>query len=124
MKYSKTIAIILSTMLIWAGFATTAAAAVVSTQEAFSVDQRQGRIASVQAALSRSDVRQAMVQLGVDPVQAQLRVASLNDRELATVAGQLERLPAGGSILGLIGAVFVVLLILELTGVIDIFNKL
>jgi hypothetical protein len=32
-------------------------------------------------------------------------------------------LPAGGSLLGLIGAVFVVLLILEVTGVIDIFKK-
>ena len=31
--------------------------------------------------------------------------------------------PAGGDALALIGAVFVILLILELTGVIDIFKK-
>ena len=34
-----------------------------------------------------------------------------------------EQLPAGGDILALIGVVFVVLLILELVGVIDIFKK-
>jgi uncharacterized membrane protein (Fun14 family) len=40
------------------------------------------------------------------------------------LSSQIESLPAGGdSVLVLIGAVFVVLLILELTGVIDIFKK-
>lgn len=37
--------------------------------------------------------------------------------------GQVDRLPAGGSALAVIGVVFVVLLILELVGVIDIFKK-
>ena len=39
------------------------------------------------------------------------------------VDGALRSAPAGGDILALIGAVFVVLLVLELTGVIDIFKK-
>ena len=39
------------------------------------------------------------------------------------VQGELDKLPAGGSALGIIGAVFLVLLILEITGVIDIFKK-
>ena len=47
----------------------------------------------------------------------------LGEQELAQLQGQLEQLPAGGSLLALIGAVFVVLLILEVTGVINIFNK-
>jgi hypothetical protein len=33
-------------------------------------------------------------------------------------------MPAGGSVLAVVGVVFIVLLILELTGVIDIFNKI
>lgn len=123
MKHRQAFAILISAMLIWVGFATTASAAVVATHEALTMEQRQGNRASVQATLARSDVRQAMIQLGVDPVHAEARVASLNDRELATLADQLDRLPAGGSLLGLIGAVFVVLLILEVTGVIDIFKK-
>jgi len=41
---------------------------------------------------------------------------------LAELNSQLDSLPAGG-VLALIGAVFVVLLILELTGVINVFSK-
>lgn len=37
--------------------------------------------------------------------------------------GQLEQLPAGGSALAVIGIVFLVLLILDLTGVINIFRR-
>ena len=33
-------------------------------------------------------------------------------------------MPAGGNLLGVIGIAFIVLLILELVGVIDIFNKI
>lgn len=119
MKYRKLTAIVLSLTLAWAGFAT---AAVVGTADALAMEQRGARLAAVQAGLARTDVQQAMVELGVDPVQAQLRVAALNEQELAQLQGQLDQLPAGG-VLELIGAVFLVLLILELTGVIDIFKK-
>ena len=122
MKSSRAITVILSAILIWAGSVNQVGAAVVTTQQALSLDQRQGTAASVQAALARDEVEQAMISLGVDPVQARLRVASLSEQELAELAGRLESLPAGG-ILELIGAVFVVLLILEVTGVIDIFKK-
>ena len=112
----------MSVTLAWAGFSTAAVAAVVGTADALGMEQRGARLAAVQAGLARSDVQQAMVQLGVDPLQAQLRVAALSEQELAQLQGQLDQLPAGG-VLELIGAVFLVLLILELTGVIDIFKK-
>ena len=118
----KSIAIVLSTALIWSGFVTSATAAVIGTRDAVSMQTHQQRVAEVQAGLARADVRQAMVDMGVDPLQAQLRVASLNEQELAQLQGHLDTLPAGG-ILEIIGLVFVVLLILELTGAIDIFKK-
>jgi hypothetical protein len=80
------------------------------------------RIADIQSDLARDEVRHALITLGVDPQQAQARVSSLSDTELNQLAGELETLPAGGDVLALIGAVFVVLLILELTGVINIFG--
>lgn len=100
------------------------AAAVVDTQQAVVMQAREQRIAAASATLAREDVRSAMIELGVDPQQAQLRVASLSDAELTQLEGQLQQLPAGGSALGLVGAVFLVLLILEITGVVDIFKKL
>lgn len=121
--FRKTIVLIFTACLAWAGFATSVSAAVIGTGDARMLDTRQGRVEAVQATLARDNVQQAMVSLGVDPVQAQLRVASLSEAELVQLEGHLEQLPAGG-ILGLIGAVFVVLLILELTGVIDIFKKI
>jgi len=122
MKYSKLVAIVLCSALVWAGFTTMAAAAVVPTTQALAMERPAGHMAAVQAGLARSDVQQAMITLGVDPAEAQLRVAALDERELIQLQGRMDELPAGG-ILGLIGAVFVVLLILELTGVIDIFKK-
>ena len=120
----KLMAVALSGSLVCAGFSTGVAAAVIDTQQAVTMQAREQRIAAASATLAREDVRSAMIELGVDPQQAQLRVASLSDAELAQLAGQLQQLPAGGSALGLVGAVFLVLLILEITGVVDIFKKL
>lgn len=119
----QALSILMRTALLWLVLAAQAQAAVVGTQQALAVDARDARISEIQASLARGDVRQAMVGLGVDPAHAGSRVAALSDRELEQLQGQLNSLPAGGDVLGLIGAVFVVLLILELTGVIDIFKK-
>ena len=120
--YRKPIAIFLSVALIWSGLTGSATAAVVSTGEAAAMESQRERLDSLQATLARADVQQTMVEMGVDPVQAQLRVAALNEQELAQLQSRIDAVPAGG-ILGLIGAVFIVLLILEVTGVIDIFKK-
>jgi len=123
MNINRLVALALSTLLIWAGVSTAAAAAVIGTRDALVMEQRGQRLAAVQAQLAREDVQQAMIQLGVDPAEAGMRVAALSEQELTQLQSQLDQLPAGGSILALIGAVFVVLLILEITGVINIFNK-
>ena len=121
---TRLIAWTLSAILIFTGLTSHVAAAVIGTQQALSMDARSVQIGILEAQLARADVQQAMINLGVDPAQAQLRIASLSDAELLQLSGQLESLPAGGdSVLVLVGAVFVVLLILELTGVIDIFKK-
>lgn len=121
---TKLIAFALSGILVCAGLTSQVSAAVIGTQQALSMESRNAQIGMIQAQLARADVQQAMIELGVDPQHAQLRVASLSDQELLQLSGQIENLPAGGdSVLAIIGAVFVVLLILELTGVIDIFKK-
>ena len=61
----------------------------------------------------------------MDPADATQRIASLSDTELKLMTEKLDQLPAGGdSFLGVIGIVFIVLLILEITGVIDIFKRI
>ncbi|MCB1680104.1 MAG: PA2779 family protein [Halioglobus sp.] len=123
MKNRSILALFLSITVFCAGFSSAVAqAGMVSTQDAMAMEMRQQHISRVQTMLARSEVSQAMVQLGVDPAQARLRVAALSNEELAQLSEQMDSLPAGG-ILALIGAVFVVLLILEIIGVTNIFNK-
>lgn len=79
----------------------------------------------VNAFVQRQDVREQMIALGVDPVEAAARVASLSDPEVRQIAGQIDSLPAGqGVLVALIGAavfIFVVLLITDLLGLTHVF---
>lgn len=80
----------------------------------------------VKAVLAGADVRAEMIALGVDPDEADARVASMTERELALVVGQLDRLPAGegfdiGSILIILFIVFGITVILDALGVFNIY---
>jgi hypothetical protein len=79
-------------------------------------------LAHVEAALARADVRQQLQNWGVDATAASERVAALTDSELSQLASRIDTAPAGGEILALIGAVFLVLLILDYVGVTKIFH--
>ena len=121
--YTKIISVLVSASMLWAGMCAPASAAMISNQQVAAIETRSVRIAHIESELAREDVRSAMIELGVDPAQASNRVAALSDEELLQLETQLDSLPAGGSVLVLIGAVFVVLLILEAVGAIDIFKK-
>ena len=68
-------------------------------------------------------MRAELERMGVDPAAIEGRLDALSEAEIATLAGQIGEAPAGGDALAVIGVVFVVLIILELVGVIDIFKK-
>jgi len=105
------------------GLSLPANAAVLTTEDYLSATARTEQLQTIDAALAREDVRQQLLAMGVEPEQALQRIALLSDEDLATLAAEMEELPAGGSVLAVIGIVFVVLMILELTGVINIFNN-
>jgi hypothetical protein len=100
-----------------------AQAALVTTLQAVEASTRAQDVAAVNAALAREEVRAQFEALGVEPAQVEARVAALTDAELRTLAGQMADMPAGADALAVIGIVFLVLLILEAVGVIDIFKK-
>ena len=100
-----------------------AQARVLSTDEFLGAADRAAHLQAVNSVLEQDGVKSQLITLGVDPADAAERIANLSDQELAELAAQMEDLPAGGSALALIGAVFLVLLILELTGVINIFSN-
>ncbi len=72
--------------------------------------------------LERDDVRRRLEVLGVDPRLARERVDALTDAEIERIAGQVERLPAGGaSVVGVLFAVFVILLVTDILGLTKVF---
>ena len=100
-----------------------AQASLVTTLQAVEASTRAQDIATVNEALAREEVRAQFEALGVEPAQIEARVAALTDAELRTLAGQMADMPAGADALAVIGIVFLVLLILEAVGVIDVFKK-
>jgi hypothetical protein len=100
-----------------------AQAELIGTLQAVEASTRAQDLATVSSALARDQVRAQFVAFGVDPTQVETRVAALTDSELRTLAGKIAEAPAGADALAVIGIVFVVLLILEMVGVIDIFKK-
>lgn len=115
--------IAISVSLLNLGSPVVAMAGIIDTQTVIEASQRDTDLATIRAGLDRTDVRQQFTSLGVDPALVDTRLASLTDSEISQLADQMEQMPAGGDILAVIGIVFVVLVILELVGVIDIFKK-
>lgn len=101
-----------------------AQAGIVGTQALIHMEQREERLERINATLLREDVQREMLALGVSHEEVEGRLASVTDEELRQIEGQLDRLPAGGSVVAAIGVVFIVLIILELVGVTNIFTRL
>jgi hypothetical protein len=92
-------------------------AAMVATDAAVLSAER-ARISSL---LERAEVRAQLQAHGVNPADVKARVAALTDEEAAQLAAQLDSLPAGGSIVGAIVLVFLVLLVTDILGFTKIF---
>ena len=98
-------------------------AAPIGTDTLVQLDQRGELLSRIQAQTAREDVRAQFLARGVSPIEVDARVAALSTEELQLLSLELDQLPAGGSVLAVIGVVFVVLLILELLGVTNVFTK-
>jgi len=120
--WRKTSIAILSVAILNLGFVGAAQAAIVDTSALVTTD-READLSTVRAQLDRAEVRAKFQDMGVDATAVDRRVARLNDRELHQLAVDMQNAPAGGDAVWIVGAVFIVLIILELTGVIDIFKK-
>lgn len=97
-------------------------AAIVGTEQMVTQETRAASLAKVETFMASEQVAAQLEAWGVAPEVVSERVAALSDAELQQLAANMETDPAGG-VLVLIGVVFVVLIILELVGVTNIFNR-
>ncbi len=77
---------------------------------------------SLVSMLDREEVRQQLIERGVDPDYAQQRIAALSDAQINEIKADIDELPAGSSIVGILIAVLLVLVILDIIGVTNIFT--
>lgn len=87
-----------------------ALAALVHTEAAMDSARGSDARARIHQHLAREDVRAALRAHGIDPLDAEARVASLTDAEVTQIAGRMDELPAGG-ILGFVILVLVIVLL-------------
>lgn len=102
----------------------TANAAIIQTEIAIEITERQQQIDHINEVLARDAVQSVLIKFGVDPVDASNRVQSLTSAELQILEQQLVRLPAGGTgFVEVVGIVAIVLLVLELLNVTNFFSE-
>jgi hypothetical protein len=71
--------------------------------------------------MAREDVRAQMQSFGADAATVQERVDALTDEEVQELAGRIDQMPAGGGIVGVLFAVFIILLVTDILGLTKIF---
>ncbi len=100
-------------------------AALVTSAQAFSQIEADDHRSRLRTLLDRDDVCRQLQQWGVDPAEAQARVDSLDEAELARLADRLDSLPAGSGAIEVIVIsaliVFLVLLFTDIAGYTDVF---
>lgn len=118
----KILAHTLITSLVCLGFTQSVQASMIGTEQVVTAAAAQKNRAKVEAAFKRADVQAALMARGINMTDASARVAALSDDEAATVAHQIDTLPAGGDgILGTLVFIFVLLLITDILGLTKVF---
>ena len=100
-------------------------AAMIDTETV--LDSARGREARdfLHQMLARKDLQDAIIAQGIDPMEARARIDSLSDDEVIRVVDLIDELPAGGDLVEFLLIIlllgFITLVILDLTGVTDVF---
>lgn len=115
-KYLKT-SIACSMLLLVAG---SAMADVYSSDQVIANQQFNYNKQQVLSFVGDAAVQNKLIELGVSPADAQLRIANMTQDELNALNTQLNEMPAGG-IIGTIVTVLVVVAVLDLMGITDVY---
>ncbi|MCZ6537663.1 MAG: PA2779 family protein [Gammaproteobacteria bacterium] len=104
--------------LLCLGFPQGSMAGMIGTDSLIAAQERQGQIDRINDVLAKDNVRHQLIRFGVNPADAEARVASLSNSELLNLEISLNGLDkAGAGLVEVFGIVFIVILILELLNV-------
>ncbi len=120
--FRRLVATLLSTSLVFSGTAYATPSALIGTEQvaaaaAAGPDSR----ARLLGALERADLAAALEARGVAVSDVRLRVDALTDAEAAQLMAQIDQAPAGAGVVGVLFAVFIVLLVTDILGLTKVF---
>ncbi len=116
----KSFALMLSIAILSMSFNSVHAARVSNEQVISQTQQLDARTQLIDT-INRADVKQQLLALGVEPEHVTGRIKQMTTDEIAQLNRQIETLPAGGDLLGVLLVVFIVFVITDVIGATDIF---
>lgn len=122
-KMKRYMSCTLIVLMTTAGIQATANAALIGTSQVASEASVELQRDELRTLFAREDVAKQLSAMGVDPADAQERVNSLSDAEVAQLHDNVNDLPAGAGALGTIALVLLILILLDVAGVTDIFPR-
>lgn len=114
--------IVIAFLLVMSVQSVTVNAAMISTDTIIQTENQQYTKSQLLQKLESAELQQQFLDMGVDPQEIQQRVASLTPDEISQLNANLASQPAGEGVLGLIGLVFVVLVITDMLCATDVFS--
>jgi len=102
------------------GMQNVAVAGIVSSGDMMAAQQSQSDRMQLKTWMAREDVRQQLIDLGVDVEAAISRVDNMTNAEVQQLSAKMDAMPAGSGFVETAVLAFLVLVILEVTGVTDI----
>ena len=117
----KLLAHTLITSVMFLGFTQSVQASMISTEQVVTVAAAAQNRAKVSATFERADVQAELQKMGISTDEARARVAAMTDAETASIAKQVDTLPAGGDVISTLVFIFVLLLITDILGFTKVF---
>ena len=100
---------------------TSAQAALVSNERLIAQAQHDTAKTRLLHTIERADIREKLLSMGVNEDDITSRIDLLTHDEIAQLNQQIDELPAGGDLLGVILIIFIVFVITDVIGATDIF---
>lgn len=94
---------------------------MISTQEILSTADVELKRDEIRSIIMQDEIRDFMTGNGISPADADQRLNNLSDHEVLAMHQQLDDLTTGQGALGTIALVLIILILLDVTGITDIF---
>ncbi len=119
-SFNRILTLTLSLLLICAPISQAQAAIIANAQLIDQVQQVNDKDALLQT-INRVDVQEQLLSMGVTAAELENRINQMTQQEIAQLNQQINELPAGGDILGIIVLIFIIFIITDVIGATDIF---